>query len=95
MGREALLDKCIKIIDDFTYSVIRRREAEIVEARESGRKKGVKNGHLPLILNYAVKYPILKVFNKMLLFLKLDINKIELKVELDNSKVEFYAYFAT
>ena len=57
MGREALLDKCIKIIDDFTYSVIRSREAEIVEARESGRKKKrVKNGHLPLFLNYAAKY---------------------------------------
>lgn len=41
VGREALLDKCIKIIDHFTYSVIRRRKAEIVEARESGRKNMV------------------------------------------------------
>ncbi|KAK7824026.1 cytochrome P450 704B1 [Quercus suber] len=43
VGREALLDKCIKIIDDFTYSVIRRRKAEIVEARESGRKSMMKH----------------------------------------------------
>lgn len=29
VGSEAVLDKSIKIIDDFTYSVIRRRKAEI------------------------------------------------------------------
>ncbi|KAF5449606.1 hypothetical protein F2P56_030034, partial [Juglans regia] len=36
VGSEALLDKSIKIIDDFTYSVIRRRKAEIEEARATG-----------------------------------------------------------
>ena len=57
MGREALLDKCIKIIDDFTNSVIRRREAEIGEARESGRKKKrYEKWTFALILNYATKY---------------------------------------
>uniref|UniRef100_A0A2N9J4Z5 Cytochrome P450 n=1 Tax=Fagus sylvatica TaxID=28930 RepID=A0A2N9J4Z5_FAGSY len=43
VGREALLDKSIKVIDDFTYSVIRRRKAEIEEARESGRNNMMKN----------------------------------------------------
>ena len=38
---------------------------------------------------------VLKLFSKMLLFLKLNFNKIELQVELDISNVEFYAYFAT
>ena len=41
VGREALLDKSIKVIDDFTYSVIRRRKTEIEEARESGRNNMV------------------------------------------------------
>ncbi|PON90662.1 Cytochrome P450, E-class, group I [Trema orientale] len=35
VGSEALLDKSIKTIDDFTYSVIRRRKKEIKESRES------------------------------------------------------------
>lgn len=35
LGSEALLSQSIKIIDDFTYSVIRRRKAEIVEAKKS------------------------------------------------------------
>ena len=38
---------------------------------------------------------ILKLFSKMLMFLKLDFNKIELQVELNLSNIEFYAYFAT
>ena len=38
---------------------------------------------------------VLKLFNKMPLFLKLNFNKIELQVELDISNVEFYAYFVT
>lgn len=32
VGSEAVLDKSIKAIDDFTYSVIRRRKAEFEEA---------------------------------------------------------------
>ena len=35
VGSEALLEKSIKTIDDFTYSVIHRRKAEIKEARET------------------------------------------------------------
>ena len=35
LGSEALLSQSIKIIDDFTYSVIRRRKAEIVDAKKS------------------------------------------------------------
>ena len=38
---------------------------------------------------------IFKLFSKMLMFLKLDFNKIELQVELNLSNIEFYAYFAT
>lgn len=41
VGSEALLDKSIKTIDDFTYSVIRRRKAEIVEARKSNKDEKV------------------------------------------------------
>lgn len=40
LGSEALLDKSIKVIDDFTYSVIERRKAEIQEAlRTTGSTK--------------------------------------------------------
>ncbi|KAL6350698.1 hypothetical protein AAG906_028155 [Vitis piasezkii] len=35
VGSESLLDKSIKVIDDFTYSVIRTRKAEIEQARKS------------------------------------------------------------
>jgi len=40
VGSEALLSESIKIIDDFTYSVIRRRKAELDEAK--GDDNGVK-----------------------------------------------------
>ncbi|KAB1208111.1 hypothetical protein CJ030_MR7G013032 [Morella rubra] len=42
VGSEALLDKSIKIVDDFTYSVIRRRKAEIEEARRTGKNNKIK-----------------------------------------------------
>ena len=39
---------------------------------------------------------VLKLFNKILLFLKLYLKKkIKLQVELDSNNVEFYAYFVT
>ncbi|GAB2297182.1 hypothetical protein Dimus_031295 [Dionaea muscipula] len=38
MGSEGLLSQSIRIIDDFTYSVIRRRKAEIREARRNSCK---------------------------------------------------------
>lgn len=43
VGSEALLEKSIKIIDDFTYSVIRRRKAEIKEARDSSKDNKMKH----------------------------------------------------
>ncbi|KAL6660058.1 hypothetical protein ACP70R_002180 [Stipagrostis hirtigluma subsp. patula] len=39
VGSEALLEQSIKLVDEFTYSVIRRRKAEIVEARASGKQE--------------------------------------------------------
>lgn len=39
VGSEALLEKSIKVIDDFTYSVIKRRKAEIQEARDTCNDK--------------------------------------------------------
>ena len=38
---------------------------------------------------------VLKLFNKMSIFFKLDFNKIKLQVELDISNVKFYEYFVT
>lgn len=43
LGSEAQLDKSIKIIDDFTYSVIRRRKAEIEDAKKSGQQNQIKH----------------------------------------------------
>ncbi|KAI5352697.1 hypothetical protein L3X38_005588 [Prunus dulcis] len=43
VGSEALLDKSIKIIDDFTYSVIRRRKAEIKEAGQNSENNKMKH----------------------------------------------------
>lgn len=41
VGSEALLEQSIKLVDEFTYSVIRRRKAEIVQARASGKQEKV------------------------------------------------------
>ncbi|WJX86624.1 long-chain fatty acid omega-monooxygenase [Trifolium repens] len=43
LGSEAQLDKSIKIIDDFTYSVIRTRKAEIEDAKKNGQQNKIKN----------------------------------------------------
>ncbi|KAK9935122.1 hypothetical protein M0R45_022236 [Rubus argutus] len=43
LGSEALLDKSMKTIDDFTYSVIRRRKSEIKEAQQSSDKNMMKH----------------------------------------------------
>ncbi|GMN54892.1 hypothetical protein TIFTF001_024009 [Ficus carica] len=43
VGSEALLEKSIKTIDDFTYSVIHRRKAEIKEARDSSKDNKMKH----------------------------------------------------
>ncbi|CAJ2663313.1 unnamed protein product [Trifolium pratense] len=43
LGSEAQLDKSIKIIDDFTYSVIRTRKAEIEDAKKNGQQNQIKN----------------------------------------------------
>lgn len=47
VGSEALLTQSMKIIDDFTYSVIRRRKAEIEEAKTDSN-----NTKVPIIINY-------------------------------------------
>lgn len=41
LGSEALLEKSIKMIDDFTYSVIRKRKAEVAEFHETSRDNKV------------------------------------------------------
>ncbi|CAN1794285.1 Cytochrome P450 704B1 [Linum perenne] len=41
IGSEALLDRSMKIINDFTYSVIRRRKAELEEARATEVKHDI------------------------------------------------------
>lgn len=46
VGSEALLEKSIKVIDDFTYSVIKRRKAEIQEARDTCNDK---------VFNYVIR----------------------------------------
>ncbi|XP_066388695.1 cytochrome P450 704B1-like [Miscanthus floridulus] len=43
VGSEALLAQSIKLVDEFTYSVIRRRKDEIVEARASGKQEKMKH----------------------------------------------------
>ncbi|XP_022733043.1 cytochrome P450 704B1 isoform X2 [Durio zibethinus] len=43
VGSEALLGKSIKVIDEFTYNVIRRRKAEIKETRESCKTIKIKH----------------------------------------------------
>ncbi|KAG5008946.1 hypothetical protein JHK87_017461 [Glycine soja] len=42
IGSEAQLGKSIKVIDDFTYSVIRRRKAEIEDIKKSGQQNQMK-----------------------------------------------------
>ncbi|KAI4313691.1 hypothetical protein L6164_026649 [Bauhinia variegata] len=43
IGSEAQLDKSIKVIDDFTYSVIHRRKKEIEEVRKNGQQDKIKH----------------------------------------------------
>ncbi|XP_061365299.1 cytochrome P450 704B1-like [Gastrolobium bilobum] len=43
IGSEAQLHKSIKVIDDFTYSVIRRRKAEIEDAKKNGQQNQIKH----------------------------------------------------
>lgn len=43
LGSEGQLDKSIKTIDDFTYSVIRTRKAEIEDAKKSDQQNQIKN----------------------------------------------------
>lgn len=47
VGSEALLDRAIKVVDDFTYSVIRKRKAEVEAARKSHEDAKVTK-HKPL-----------------------------------------------
>ena len=41
IGSEALLEKCMRVIDEFTYDMIRKRKAEIVGARANGLRNKV------------------------------------------------------
>lgn len=41
IGSESLLEKCIKVVDEFTYDMIRRRKAEISGAQATGIKDKV------------------------------------------------------
>ncbi|XP_031477381.2 cytochrome P450 704B1 [Nymphaea colorata] len=43
VGSEALLNQSIKFLDDFTYAMIRKRKAEIEEARANGMKYKIKH----------------------------------------------------
>ncbi|XP_030513629.2 cytochrome P450 704B1 [Rhodamnia argentea] len=43
VGSEALLDRAIKVIDDFTYSVIRKRKAEVEAAHKSREDAKMKH----------------------------------------------------
>uniref|UniRef100_A0ACD5WGU0 Uncharacterized protein n=1 Tax=Avena sativa TaxID=4498 RepID=A0ACD5WGU0_AVESA len=43
VGSEALLEQSIRLVDEFTYSVIRRRKAEIMQARASGKQEKIKH----------------------------------------------------
>ncbi|KAL6009086.1 hypothetical protein ACLOJK_022313 [Asimina triloba] len=43
IGSEALLNKSIKMVNDFTYSMIHKRKAEIQEARGTGKEGKVKH----------------------------------------------------
>ncbi|KAG2380069.1 Cytochrome P450 704B1 Long-chain fatty acid omega-hydroxylase [Vigna angularis] len=43
IGSEAKLEKSIKVVDDFTYSVIRKRKAEIEDVRKSGQQNQMKH----------------------------------------------------
>ena len=56
---------------------------------------GIKWAFAPNLQTMQQNIVILKLFSKIPLFLKLDLNKIELQMELDSSNVEFYEYFAT
>nr|AJD25236.1 cytochrome P450 CYP704B37 [Salvia miltiorrhiza] len=48
MGSEAVLDQDMKIIDDFTYSVIRRRKAELEESRDEKMKHDILSRFIEL-----------------------------------------------
>lgn len=50
VGSEALLGKSIKAIDEFTYSVIRKRKAEIKETKESCKTSKVKTDTILIFL---------------------------------------------
>ena len=45
------------------------------------------------LLTMQQNAPVLKLFSKIPLFLKLNFNKIELGVKLDILKIELYVYF--
>ncbi|XP_038985601.1 cytochrome P450 704B1 [Phoenix dactylifera] len=54
-GSEALLERSIKAVDDFTYDVIRKRKAEIERARASGIREVT-------VFHFKIKHDILSRF---------------------------------
>ncbi|XP_024192623.1 cytochrome P450 704B1 isoform X2 [Rosa chinensis] len=60
-GSEALLDKSMKTIDDFTYSVIRKRKSEIKDAQQSS-DKNLQMHHLNNPNLIQMKHDILSRF---------------------------------
>jgi len=55
IGSEALLGKSIKVVNDFTYSVIRRRKAELLEAQISPTNNNNNNNNKVINLLYNSK----------------------------------------
>lgn len=55
VGSEALLDQSIKTVDEFTYSVIRRRKAEMEEARETLQQDKTKHDILTRFIELGEK----------------------------------------
>ncbi|KAL2336374.1 hypothetical protein Fmac_010820 [Flemingia macrophylla] len=53
IGSEAQLEKSMKIIDDFTYSVIRRRKAEIEDDKKSGQQNQMKHDILSRFIEFG------------------------------------------
>ncbi|KAK9122293.1 hypothetical protein Syun_019910 [Stephania yunnanensis] len=53
VGTEALLDKSIKVIDDFTYSMIHKRKAELQEAKSNNKNIKMKHDILTRFLELS------------------------------------------
>ncbi|KAL9225951.1 hypothetical protein vseg_001821 [Gypsophila vaccaria] len=66
LGSEALLSESIRIVDDFTYSVIRKRKAEIEEAKKDWNNIKMKNDILSRFIELGDDDPENKATEKSL-----------------------------